>query len=149
MWTPPPPYLSVLPMHLAISVWHDFCATQLQDKTTSMLIHTSSFRSMASPSGRNWKVSIVKRRVWPRGEESWGSDSTACFRAGSKGLGHLGVGISKLASQLPSKHMIYVWIYTPLMVKKPTQNCVLTIVYLPLPSFTILIHTEHMSTYPL
>ncbi len=32
---------------------------------------------------------MVKRRVWAWGAGGWGSNSTACCEAGSKGLGHL------------------------------------------------------------
>ena len=51
---------------------------------------TSSSMSWKSPSGRNWKVLMVKRRVWLWGEGAgleW--DSTVFGGSGSKGFGHL------------------------------------------------------------
>lgn len=69
---------------------------------------------MNSPSGRNWKVLIVKRRVWPWGEDVWGSDTTACWGAGSKGLGHLGSNSEsvrmwrkKIIFGFPYSHYLY------------------------------------------
>lgn len=65
-------------------------------------ILTSSLEFFSSPSGRNWKVLIVKRRVWPWGEGGRGSNSTVFCGAGSKGLGHLGSDI-RCSSQLESR----------------------------------------------
>lgn len=65
-------------------------------------ILTSSLEFFSSPSGRNWKVLIVKRRVWPWGEGGRGSNSTVFWGAGSKGLGHLGSDI-RCSSQLESR----------------------------------------------
>lgn len=54
---------------------------------------TSSSWFLSSASWRNWKVLIVKRRMWPWGDGGRGSNSTDCCRPWSKGLGHLGRNI--------------------------------------------------------
>lgn len=61
-------------------------------------VFTSSLGTFNWPSGRNWNVLMVKRRVWACGGGGRGSKITACSDAGSNGFGHLESDIESDAS---------------------------------------------------